>query len=128
VATERRTNIVERRGAVMVGSICDRGATPPEGMSGGREGKVAGRGSETWLTGPRKSGFQCWQNPHRRPRNDSVLSFIDGAPPTNGAELIGAARRRSDKLVDCDSVPSQRSREAAITRPEGAYCSIVLVQ
>jgi hypothetical protein len=60
--------------------------------------------------------------------DDSVLSFINGATATNVAELIGAARRRSDKFRDRDSVPCQRSLDAAIPPPEGAHCSIVLVQ
>ena len=60
--------------------------------------------------------------------DDSVLSFINGATATNVAELIGAARRRSDKFRDRDSVPCQRSRDAAIPRPEVASCSIVLFQ
>jgi hypothetical protein len=60
--------------------------------------------------------------------DDSVLSFIKGAPATNVAEHIGAARRWSDKFRDRDSVSCQRSRDAAILRPEGAHCVIVLVQ
>src|SRR5262249_30046289 len=43
VATKMRTNGVQRRGPVMVGSIRDRGAIPQEGTPEGREGKLAGR-------------------------------------------------------------------------------------
>jgi hypothetical protein len=60
--------------------------------------------------------------------DDSMLSLINAAAATNVDELIGAARRRSDKFRDHDSVPCQRSLDAAIPRPEWACCSIVLVQ
>jgi hypothetical protein len=60
--------------------------------------------------------------------DDSVLSFVNDAPATNVADLNGAARRRSDKFRDRDSVPFQRSRDDAISRPEGDRCFIVLLQ